>query len=40
MQKNNMYSYFTPEIEIVEMNVEHGFANSIEDPVESPEQDW
>ena len=40
MQKNNMYSYLTPEVEIVEMNVEYGFAISIEDPVEKPEQDW
>jgi hypothetical protein len=40
MQKNNMNSYLVPEVEIVEMNVESGFAISIEDPVENPEQDW
>ena len=40
MQKNNMYSYLVPEVEIVEMNVEYGFAISIEDTVENPEQDW
>jgi hypothetical protein len=40
MLKNNMNLYLVPEVEIVEMNVEYGFAISIEDPVENPEQDW
>ena len=35
-----MYSYLVPEVEIVEMTVEYGFAISIEDPVENPEQVW
>lgn len=40
MYMNKDYAYLAPEVEIVEVNVECGFANSIEDPVESPEQDW
>jgi hypothetical protein len=32
--------YFAPEVEVIEVTMEAGFANSIEDPVESPEQDW
>ena len=40
MYMNKDYAYLAPEVEIVEVNVECGFANSIEDPVENPEQDW
>ncbi len=32
--------YLAPEVEIIEVAVEFGFSNSIEDPIESPEQDW
>ena len=40
MKTTKNYTYISPEVEIVEVNVEYGFANSIEDPVEKPEQDW
>lgn len=40
MKTTKNYTYISPEVEIVKVNVEHGFANSIEDPVEKPEQDW
>ena len=40
MKTTKNYTYSSPEVEIVEVNVEYGFANSIEDPVEKPEQDW
>ena len=29
-----------PDVEVVMIAVEAGFANSIEDPDENPEQDW
>ena len=32
--------YLAPDVEVVAIAVEHGFANSIEDPVENPEQEW
>lgn len=32
--------YVAPEIDIVDVAVEHGFAGSIEDPEENPEIDW
>ena len=32
--------YVAPEINIVDVAVEYGFANSIEDPEENPEMDW
>lgn len=40
MKTNKTDVYLAPEAEIVEVAVEFGFANSIEDPFESPEQDW
>ena len=32
--------YLAPDVEVVAIAIEHGFANSIEDPVENPEQEW
>ena len=32
--------YLTPDVEVITVAVESGFANSIEDPYENPEQDW
>ena len=32
--------YLTPDVEVLEVVVESGFANSIEDPYENPEMDW
>ena len=32
--------YLTPDVEVVTVAVESGFANSIEDPQENPEMDW
>ena len=40
MKTIDEYVYLAPKVEITEVNVEHGFAISIEDPVEKPEQDW
>lgn len=35
-------SYLAPDVEVVTIAVEHGFAASsnVEDPNENPEQDW
>lgn len=40
MTSTKDYTYLAPEAEMIEVNVEYGFANSMEDPVEKPEQDW
>ena len=40
MQNFEHLYYLAPEVEIIEVAVEYGFANSIEDPIESPEQNW
>jgi hypothetical protein len=32
--------YFAPDVEVIAIAVEQGFTNSIEDPVENPEQEW
>lgn len=32
--------YQSPDIEIIEVEVEQGFANSLEDPNENDEMDW
>lgn len=40
MQKTFQEGYFAPELEVLEAVVEQGFTNSIEDPVEKPEQSW
>ena len=39
---NNTYNsyYLAPEVEVVSIAVEAGFANSMEDPYENPEQPW
>lgn len=37
--KNN-YEYETPELYLIEFEVEKGFANSLEDPNENEEMDW
>lgn len=39
MQKREM-GYLVPEIEVVEVVVEWGFAGSLETPEENPELDW
>lgn len=40
MQTIKQMEYLLPEVEIIEVAVEQGFTNSIEDPVEKPEQSW
>lgn len=37
---NNDWSYIAPKIEVLTISVELGFSNSIEDPIENPDQDW
>ena len=32
--------YLAPDVEVIAIAVEQGFANSIEDPYENPEMDW
>jgi hypothetical protein len=32
--------YIAPDIDLLIVSVEQGFANSIEDPVEDDEMDW
>ncbi len=32
--------YIAPDIDLLIVSVEQGFANSIEDPVEDEEMDW
>jgi hypothetical protein len=32
--------YLAPDVEVVLIAVEAGYANSMEDPNENPEQDW
>jgi hypothetical protein len=32
--------YFAPELEVMEVVVEQGFINSMEDPIENEEMDW
>ena len=36
----NFIEYLAPDMAVVEVVVEAGFANSIEDPVENPEIGW
>ena len=33
-------AYESPELELIEVNVEQGFTNSMEDPKENDEMDW
>lgn len=39
-QMNDLFTYYAPEIEVIEVDVEHGFSNSIEDPIENDDMDW
>lgn len=34
------YEYESPELYLIEFEVERGFANSLEDPTENEEMDW
>ena len=38
MKQESEYSY--PDIKVLEVYIEQGFANSLEDPKEKPEEDW
>lgn len=37
---NRCYEYESPELYLIEFEVEKGFANSLEDPFEDNEMDW
>lgn len=40
MQKIEYPCYSAPEVEVIDVAVERGFINSMEDPEENPEIDW
>ena len=40
MTHTTTLTYQSPEIELFEVEVESGFANSMEDPRENEEMDW
>ncbi len=40
MKYTTQTPYQSPELELVEVAVEMGFANSMEDPKENEEMDW
>ena len=41
MKCNKQEAYLAPEFEVLDIEVEQGFAGSnFEDPKENPEQDW
>ena len=41
MKRYEQEAYLAPEFEVLDIEVEHGFAGSnLEDPVEKPEQSW
>jgi hypothetical protein len=40
MKHTTQTPYQSPELEFVEVTVEMGFANSMEDPKENDEMDW
>lgn len=40
MKITKKFTYLVPEIDTVDIEVEYGFVNSIEDPVVKPEQEW
>lgn len=40
MQKIEYPCYSAPEVEVIDVVVERGFINSMEDPEENPEIDW
>jgi hypothetical protein len=37
---NGAVEYTAPEMEVIEVTVEFGFSNSLEDPSENEEIDW
>lgn len=37
---NFLDEYEAPTLMVLEVDVERGFANSLEDPFENPEYDW
>lgn len=37
---NGVVEYTAPEVEVIEVAVEFGFSNSLEDPNENEEMDW
>lgn len=40
MKQKALLTYESPEIELLEVEVERGFQNSMEDPFENDEMDW
>lgn len=40
MQRNDLPYYVAPDVEIISVAIERGFANSFEDPFEKPEFEW
>ena len=40
LKRTSQLTYQSPEIELFEVEVESGFANSMEDPRENEEMDW
>ena len=40
MLADRSHTNLVPDVEIVDMAAEQGFAISIEDPIENPEQEW
>lgn len=41
MKHSGYKEYLVPDFEVLDIEVEQGFAGSnLEDPTESPEQDW
>lgn len=38
--KTDRTEYLAPEFEVLEVMVEQGFANSMEDPFENDEMEW
>ena len=40
MTHTTTLTYQSPEIELLEVEVESGFQNSMEDPFENDEMDW
>ena len=40
MDSKFFYPYLAPDVEVLSIAVEAGFANSMEDPYEDAEQEW
>ena len=40
METNNYKHYIAPEFEVITIDVEQGFALSLENPESDPEQNW